>query len=659
MGLVLNRWNRWALVTALLGLHATLSLWAVSGKSVTVDEIFHLTGGYLFNRYGDYRIHPDNGVLPQRWHALPAWLGGANPPALAGNEAWRNGEVYTISHQFAYESGNDHWPLLMQARAMNLAWSIGAGLLVFCWARKLAGDLAGFTALALLALSPTFLAHGPLATSDMCAALLLTGSAGAFWWQLRRGRAGPMLASAVVFGLACVSKYSAVLLLPTFVLLAVVHLLAAPPAARNVPRVAGSLLVHGLGAFAIIWAVFGFRYGMFAPALPSAEDYFVQHWRMLFAPLGWKADVVTLCRQWHLLPEGFLLGFTNTYFGAQSRGAFLAGEYSNTGWIRFFPLAFLWKSTLAELAGVGLAAIAAGWYVRKLKPWLLALAPLLAWGAIYGATTLLSHLNIGHRHLLPLYPGLFILTGVVAARLLTSARGSAALAAGLVALQAWAAASIHPHYLAYFNALAGGPANGYHLLVDSSLDWGQDLPGLRDWLAANNPPGPAQARVYLAYFGSGKPEYYHLRATQLPFVNGFNLAHPYYDMAGGIYCVSATMLQEVYSPVRGEFPPEREQEYQFLRGYIPAFRAYWQGPESRAEVLGKFEEDVLLRAWQRFDLLRFSRLCHYLRVRAPDAMVGYSILVHRLTDAEIARVLDQPYSEWAATIDAAGRGRRP
>ena len=94
-----------------------------------------------------------------------------------------------------------------------------------------------------------------------------------------------------------------------------------------------------------------------------------------------------------------------------------------------------------------------------------------------------SPLNLGERHLLPTYPALFILAGGAAGWLRSQHRwfGAAAVAALLVALGAESIA-IRPHYLAYFNVLAGGPESGYRHLVDSSLDWGQDLPGLKRWL---------------------------------------------------------------------------------------------------------------------------------------------------------------------------------
>jgi 4-amino-4-deoxy-L-arabinose transferase-like glycosyltransferase len=646
------RWI-WPVAVALLIFHAVLAMSAVRSKSITTDEIFHVTGGYLYNRFGDFRIHPDNGVLPQRWQALPAVLREVNPPVLENNERWRQSSVHGISHQFFYESGNDHWPMLMQARAMSLVFSLGCGLLVFLWARRLAGDAAGLVALGLLAFSPTFLAHGPLATSDVCAGLLLTASAGAFWWQLRAGGIGRLALSAVVFGLACLSKYSAVLLLPVFAGLAIVHAIVPAAVSRHGGRTLLVLAVHAAVAVAAIWAFFDFRYSAFAPDVPGA-DHFIRNWDWMLARLGAPAAVINLCRDWRLLPEAFLFGFTHTYVGAQARAAFLAGEYSTTGWVRFFPLAFLWKSTFAELGAGLLAALAAGWHWRKLVPWLVRLSPLLLWGAIYGAAALSSKLNIGHRHLVPLYPALFILGGVAVARLFPQRRVGAGVAIGLVALQAMVAAGIHPHYLAYFNPAAGGPDNGHRLLVDSSLDWGQDLPGLSDWLRRHN-AGPDAAPVFLSYFGSGRPDYHGINATRMPFVDGFGVIPPYYETRPGLYCVSATMLQNVYSPVGGNYRAEDEHEYQATKMLAPLFHAYWKSPETRTWALNQITEAELLHHWQRHDWLRFSRLCAYLRVRPPDAVIGYSIFIHRLSAAEIAQVLNGRYSDWLAALESPPR----
>jgi hypothetical protein len=168
--------------------------------------------------------------------------------------------------------------------------------------------------------------------------------------------------------------------------------------------------------------------------------------------------------------------------------------------------------------------------------------------------------------------------------------------------------------------------------VDSSLDWGQDLPGLKTWLTRHAGDEP----VFLSYFGTGEPDYYGIKATQLPFLDLFKKSNPWYEPKAGLYCISATLLQQVYSPFRGEWRLEWEKEYQEGRQKEPLFREYWSNPQvrdnlQRIGVAIAFEE-----TWRRYDQLRFARLCYYLRARGPEANVGYSILIFRLDSAEVA-----------------------
>lgn len=636
-------------VIALLAVHAVIALWSAAGRSVAVDEIFHVTGGYVFDRFGDFRIQPENGVLPQRCHGLPAVLLGAKPPPMAGNEYWRTSDLYVISYQFFYESGNDHWPLLMGARAMNLLFSLGLGVLVFAWARRLAGTAAGFVALGLVAFSPTFLAHGPMATTDMAAAFFLTASAGAFWRQLSAPAHRATLLSAATFGLTCVAKFSAVLLLPVFALMIAAHLATTPRAGWKPGRIIAQLAVHAALAWLVIWTCYEFRYSAFAPGVPAA-DHFITQWNHLMQQAGWQGRVLNAIAAARLFPEAFIYGYAHTYVASLSRSAFLAGEHGTTGWVTFFPLAFAWKSTPVELLGVVASAVAAALHWRKLRPWLARLAPLLALAAVYGAAAITSHLNIGHRHLLPLYPALFIVSGVALAKLARRWRGLGAGA--VVAAQAASVAPVFPHALAYFNPIAGGPANGWRLLVDSSLDWGQDLPALKRWLDENN-RGPGASRVFLSYFGSAEPNYHGIRATRMLFVDGFKFPLGWYEPAAGIYCISATMLQQVYSPGQGEWTAAREKEFQDLRRLEPEFRRYFTEAGAREKMSAAVGTERWQRGWQRYEILRQARLCAYLRARGPDAMAGYSILIFRVSEDELRRVLNSPYSVWQEAIAAA------
>jgi 4-amino-4-deoxy-L-arabinose transferase-like glycosyltransferase len=651
-------WLIGAAVAALLLLHAGLAVWSVREKSVTADEILHVTGGYFYDRLGDFRLHPENGNLPQRWAALPAVVGGAPAPELAHNPYWAKADAPMIGYAFFYQTGHDHFPMLMQARVLVTVFSLGTGLLVFGWCRRLFGTGAGFFALGLYLLDPNVLAHAALATSDAAATFFLLAACGAFWRHLRAPDLPSGALSALTFGLACVAKYSAVLLLPVFLLLLAWRIAGEEPAARRRWWRLAPLTLAGqaAGALLVIWAFYGFRFSGFAAGQETTGHYLVP-WEDMIPRLGLIGWVIDLCRHWHLLPEAFLYGFSWVAESAKTRAAFLAGEYSITGWVRFFPLAFLWKSTLPLLAAVvgglfwllrlGLAA------PRRLLASATTVAPLLVFFAVYWAFSLTSHLNIGHRHILPTYPVLYILLGGLAA-LPASRRLRAGFAALLLGGQALACVAVHPHYLAYFNPLAGGPANGWRLLEDSSLDWGQDLPGLAQWLRAH-PPGPGE-KTYLSYFGSGSPEYYGIAAERLPYVNGFRQARTWCDLHAGLYAISTTMLQQVYSPVRGEWTVALEKEYQDLRKVEPQLREYFLDPTQRPRLVAYAPAVQWERAGGRYDWLRFARLCACLRPRRPAAVIGYSIHVYRLSEADLDRMLNRSYSEWVKeAYPASGR----
>lgn len=651
-----TRWAVWAGVVALLVVHVSLGLSAVRTKSVTADEILHITAGYVYWRFGDYRVHPENGILPQRVAGLPAWLRGANPPPTENNVYWRTSDATVIGYQFFYESGQDHAWMLMAGRAAVMIFGVATGVLIFAWSRRLFGTAGGFFSLGLYALCPNFLAHNSLATSDSASVFFLLAASGAFWRHLLNPTLVNTALSAVLLGLACVAKYSGGLLAPIFVVLVLWRLLADRAAAKRLlARLAVTLPGHVVVAGAIIWAFYGFRFTGFAPGVPPA-DHFIAPWDRVLPFIGAHATIVEFCREWRLLPEAFLYGYAWVVQSAKARAAFLAGDYSILGWPEFFPLAFLWKTPIATIAAAaaGVGLLLRRWVVARAPVGadLTRVAPLLVLAGIYWLVSILGHLNIGHRHILPTYPPLFILAGGLLAAGVLPRLARFAVPAGLFAGQAAASLAAFPHYIAFFNTLAGGPANGWRLLVDSSLDWGQDLPALAAWLRENN-AGPDAAPLHLSYFGSGEPLYYGIRGTRLPFMNGFKLPPAWYEPAAGLYCVSATMLQQVYSPASGPWTPAFEREYQALRASAGLFRQYFTVPNARAELERETPAEQWRRAWRRYDELRFARLCHYLRARRPDAVIAHTIFAYRLTAAEIQTVLNGPYSEWLRAIEGA------
>ncbi len=644
-----------AAVSILLSAHAWIAVSATIGMGVTTDETAHLTGGYSYWHFNDYRLQPENGNLPQRWGALPLLLQDPHMDPRELVAAWHTSHVWLIGQHFFFGSGNNTDYMLLTARSAMVFWSIAAGLLVYFWSRNLWGDLGGLLSLSLYVVSPTTLAHGALVTSDICATFCLLAATGAWWSVSARTDASTLTMSLLTTALASVAKFSFVLLAPVFALILLWRLAAGEPHLfRGVGRFhewrskllpfGGLLALHGLVAWATIWACFGFRYEPFAAGLPAGWTLFAS-WEQILPPEGMRRLFFDFARAHQLLPEAYLQGFAFVLAASEQRGAFLAGNYSTTGWWWFFPYTYLIKSTLGELliSAALFASLIAGVFPamrRRFARTLPNLFPLLAFAAVYGVASLTSNLNIGHRHILPLYPVLFILAGSLA-RPGMGARGAIA-GALLATLSAVESAAARPHFLPFFNRVIGGPGEGWRHLVDSSLDWGQNAPRLAEWLRDHSSPDET---VYVSLFGSDDIAYHGIRAEALAPIFNFGRQRQWTELTAGLYCISATSLQDVYGPLAGQWNEDYEASYHRLLR------------ELRNEIAtGARSSDIqhTLRGEQHplwnLERARFTRLCLYLRLRPPEAVIGHSIFVFRLTEEEVRITTEGSMSELVSLL---------
>jgi hypothetical protein len=212
------------------------------------------------------------------------------------------------------------------------------------------------------------------------------------------------------------------------------------------------------------------------------------------------------------------------------------GRRSTTGWWYFFPTTFAVKTPIPLLLFVA-AGIASFWKRRRDLTTACLWIPVV----VYFAFAATSRLNIGHRHLLPIYPFLFAVAAQgVTWTWKTRIIGMKPLVIVLLVWYGWGTIRVHPHYLAYFNEITGGPRNGYRWLVDSSLDWGQDLIGLRDYMRSKGIPA-----IKLSYFGTAEPDYYGIPCERLP---GLPIPRPMERRVrrGDLLAISATHLQGLY-----------------------------------------------------------------------------------------------------------------
>jgi hypothetical protein len=393
-------------------------------------------------------------------------------------------------------------PELVEAARTAHALLIGVPLVwaVTLWLVRRRGLAAGAVGGALAAFSPTILAHASLATTDACLALFSLVALAAMVRHSRRPSRLTLLGVGLAMGLGFASKHSAVFLVP--VLLA--ELVWVERRGRPLSAALAAALWQTAAATLIAFAVSAAFHG-FSPSAPI---------------------------------QGLLF---QAEHGRHGHETYLMGRRAMHTWWYYFPLAFVFKSTPVELILAG-AAVAAGAAALRSRgssadpaPRLWALA-----GFVYAILMVLSPIGIGQRYLLVLYPLILLLAvdwGASLACRPGSLRRAAALGALAVLIQAAGAAAVSPQYLAYFSPLVGGPAQGYRYLVDSNLDWGQDLPALRTRLA-----DLGGGCVALAYFGSASPRAYGVE----------DVAWDEEPPAQGARCewlaVSATFLQGLYLP---------------------------------------------------------------------------------------------------------------
>jgi len=660
-----------AAVVALLATHYLLAYTATLGACTTFDEPLHMVAGVAYWTLDDYRLQPENGNLPQRWCAIPLVFMNLTFPTL-DQTLWRESEAVLLGRQYLYTLGNDPQAMLAASRAMATVWSTALCLVVFLWSRSIFGTSSGLVSLTLAAFWPAVVAHGPLATSDACGALFFTLGAWSLWELFRKITPGTLAAAFFALGLAPIAKHSSVMLAPTAVLyLVVIAALGRPLVVdlgpwktvirgrcQRTALAVASLLVPLAGAVFFIWASCGFRYDVVGPGCGPQE---FRRYATLESCNEHAGTIGRLCDRlaaWWLLPEGWLYGLSYVGATVRIRNAFAVGRYSIDGWWWYFPLCFAIKNTLPSLAlslwGIGITCRrlleSLGRRVPLDPATYASLAP-LGILVILWPTFLTSHLNIGERHLLPSYPALMVLAGgtLVAA---ASSKWIWRAVVVLLALHAGDVASRWPSSLAYFNQIVPR-GREYQWLVDSNLDWGQDFLRLKDWIRRHGRP---EEPVSLSYFGSC----YDASDTSGIDLLGIAPAPGQPQiLKPGLYCVSATLLAAVYDEPLGPWCEKFEATYQRSRDFVESL-AGKSGETSSAEAIvtasgesgvkvaptdGDGSASVTDAAVYAFNILQSGRLRAYLRHRAPDADVGRSILIYRLSAADLDAALRGPPAE--------------
>ncbi|HWZ51238.1 MAG TPA: glycosyltransferase family 39 protein [Granulicella sp.] len=479
-------WSRRTVVGVVLLLLAVMACEVISTirqQSLTWDEGDHIFAGYMSWKTKDFGLNPEHPPMVKMLATIPLLGLPLKVPPLQGRffktEAYLDGRALLFENAPRYSADM----LLLRVRLAAGVFALALALLVFLAGREMFGTTAGLLALVLFVFEPNVLAHAAYVTTDMALSCTMFATVYAFYRYVKRPTWARLALTGVAAGLALSAKHSSILLLPMLVVLALGEALrggesdAEAPQARpaRALRLAGALLAVIAIAVTLLWAVYGFRYSARPPGLtlaPSLAEY-VQPLRPL------EAKGILLAARLHILPESWLFGLADVRAMANDMPSYFFGKvYAHGVWF-YFPVLLLIKSTLGLLALMGLTlwAMVTGWLHQRRELFFLAAPPL-----IYLAVAMQSQLNIGARHVLPLWVFGCVLAAGAAMTLVERDRRWRWAIGALVLLHVGSSAVAYPNYMAYSNEAWGGPAHTYLYLSDSNTDWGQQLKATKGYV---------------------------------------------------------------------------------------------------------------------------------------------------------------------------------
>jgi 4-amino-4-deoxy-L-arabinose transferase-like glycosyltransferase len=475
-----------AAVVLLFGLFA-FQLWFHAVRtSATFDEPAHTVAGYRYWQCGDFGINPEHPPLLKLLAAAPLTARSlVEPHWECGSRLTPKPEMFSAGGAFLVNNNPDS--VLIPARLAAALMSLLLAALVFLAAWEMFGRREALAALAIFAFEPNLIAHGSLVTTDMALAATAFAAAYALYRYVRNPNWARFSIVGLAFGLMLAAKHTAVIFVPILFALALADAFLYRRAETRLPNqvfrrtaaFAGFLLI----GFVLLWSFYGFRYY----ALPNAKQNSVsvdEYIKINGRPEmieSLPAKIVSTINRTRIFPESYTLGLADVV-ASGSRNTWIFGENYATGQWFYFPLAFAVKSSIALLILLPLGFVFAFFNREKWREMLFILLP----PVFFFAFALTSKLNIGVRHILPVY-AFFIVAAAVGAVWIS--RKFYYFRYALVALlifHAAAAVRTAPNYIAFSNDFFGGTNHTYRIFRESNVDWGQNFKLVNEYLAREN-----------------------------------------------------------------------------------------------------------------------------------------------------------------------------
>lgn len=534
-------------------------LTSVCTTSPSFDEPYHIVRSYVYLKTGDSALVARGGHPPwaNMLSVIPLLLRSdivlpVHQPGWPDVSSFK--DLFRVADQFFWRLGNDAESIVSWARLPMMLLSALLAVLVFSWAKQLDGALAGLLALVLYTFDPNIIAHSSVVTTDLGATFFIFVSIYCLWRFCQKPSWSRLLVTGIVFGLAQATKFSALFLFPIFIVLLAIWVpgtagsalpfvllgqsrFSGRPRLQRLYVVLALCCVMFVMGLIVLWGVYGLEVG---PLVPHEDSHPLLDRFIPGNNPSIKRAVYALAENLPIPAPAYFSDFAwlRRYTRA-GHPAFLMGRYAVRGWWFYFPIAFAIKTPIPLLILLAVAICLSLRHREELSREYFLLVPMV----FFLLASMFSPIDIGYRNILPVLPMAFVYVSKVSTLFVkgrvvgwpTPRWGRLAL--GL--LCAWyiiGTVALSPHYLAYFNEFVGGPGNGFRYLVDSNLDWGQDLKNLKKYM-----DGEGIQQVYLSYFGTADPAYYGIDFLPMPDCP----PAPAHSLA--YYVISATSLQGVYA----------------------------------------------------------------------------------------------------------------
>ena len=547
-----NRLTRATCVSGLLCVLALQLIHVAQVTSSTWDEPHHLFDGYTIWKLDDYRLNPEVPPFVKLAAAIPLLRMQLKVPENQSRPVPL--EAFLDGRSFVFGNGGDR--VLFLARRVYMGFTLVLGLLTYLAAAEMFGVVAGLFALALFAFDPNFLANGALVTTDVGSSCCFLAAMYGFYRYCRKPGWTRLALAGFMVGLGLAAKFSGIFLAPMLLLSVVLEGVLAR-STRIFWRRLGGLAVVGTIAWVVLWSFYGFRYKA-APAVHELAPALTPYLAMMYDQRD--AHILSILSKHRVLPEAYIWRLENTKNIAHEDANYFWGKVYLHGHWTYFPVGFLIKSTLPFLILLCLLPAAWMWGVKeRTHEFGFLLIPVL----VYFAISMSSDMDIGLRHLLPVYPFLYIAIGSTAVMLMGKDWRWSIVLAALLCWQMVTSYRVAPAYMAYGNEAWGGPSKVDRYLGDANTDWGQQLKAVKTYLDQRH-----ITNCWFAYFPDGAIEVsdYGIPCKRLPTSDSLwwlDLPMKVPPVIGGTVLISGSDLEGI------EFGDGALNPYQSFREVKP------------------------------------------------------------------------------------------